>query len=779
MTISNTASSATYTGNGSQQIFDVKDGAEGIYFDAASELYVTLRDGDTITPQTITTHYTVSGAGTDTGAITFLTAPGSGIEVRIERRTPLTQTLSLTAGGSFNPANVEANFDKVFRALQDQSRGSNGGEASGTYDGDALTKTPDGGGWDGEDLPLETVGFIEIAEQSAPSTPSSGYGRLYVKTDGSLNFKDDAGTETDLTSGAIDAAASASAAATSASAASTSASAASTSASAASTSASNASTSASNASTSATNASNSASAASTSETNAATSASAAAAAAGFSFTYSTTTTMADPGSGAIRFNNATLASVTAIAIDDLSADTGNPDVSAWILTFDNSTATSKGLLRFRKKTAPQNFVDFVVTGLTDNSGWTELAVTHAASSGSLSNSDALLMAFYATGDAGPTGPGSGDVNGPASSVGSEIVLFDGTTGKQLKSATTTGLLKATSGVLSAAVSGTDYAAASHTHATSDVTGLDTALAGKALADGSNITGRLAADVGYPGGGAGPDLNTVFSSGVHRLELPTNGPGGIDYGVGIVARGSDVALQIFSDYASGKLAWRSGNSANGGGAWGAWRTILHDGNYSSYAAALAGANSFTSTNSFTVTVNHAIAAVGGTNGLEARGNSTGAAYMTFHRPGSYALALGLDTDNVMKIGGWSFGTPKVLIHEGNIATYAPSVSESGELSVPSQNTAVSWTHGLGSRPRAFGAKARCLTAEHGYAVGDEIELGNWISYGDAAAQGVTANATTVKYHRANISGWYAAPNGGSGSLVNLTTTSWRIVFWAMK
>lgn len=172
--------------------------------------------------------------------------------------------------------------------------------------------------------------------------------------------------------------------------------------------------------------------------------------------------MADPGSGTVRFNNATLASVTAIAIDDLSADNGNPDVSAWILTFDNSSATNKGTLRFRKKSAPQNFVDFTVTGLTDNSGWTELAVTHAASSGSLSNADTLLMAFYATGDVGPAGPagsGSGDVNGPASSVASEIALFDGTTGKLIKRATTTGIIKATSGVIAAAVSGTDYAPA--------------------------------------------------------------------------------------------------------------------------------------------------------------------------------------------------------------------------------------------------------------------------------------------------------------------------------
>jgi hypothetical protein len=45
--------------------------------------------------------------------------------------------------------------------------------------------------------------------------------------------------------------------------------------------------------------------------------------------------------------------------------------------------------------------------------------------------------------------GSGDVVGPASSVASEIALFDGATGKLLKSATGTGYAKVTSGVLSA------------------------------------------------------------------------------------------------------------------------------------------------------------------------------------------------------------------------------------------------------------------------------------------------------------------------------------------
>lgn len=54
------------------------------------------------------------------------------------------------------------------------------------------------------------------------------------------------------------------------------------------------------------------------------------------------------------------------------------------------------------------------------------------------------------------GGGSGDVVGPASSVASEVALFDGTTGKLLKRATGTGIPKLTAGVQSIAVEGTDY-----------------------------------------------------------------------------------------------------------------------------------------------------------------------------------------------------------------------------------------------------------------------------------------------------------------------------------
>lgn len=55
--------------------------------------------------------------------------------------------------------------------------------------------------------------------------------------------------------------------------------------------------------------------------------------------------------------------------------------------------------------------------------------------------------------------GGGDVTGPAASVDNEIALFSSTTGKVIKRATQTGIIKAASGVIAVAVAGTDYAAA--------------------------------------------------------------------------------------------------------------------------------------------------------------------------------------------------------------------------------------------------------------------------------------------------------------------------------
>lgn len=75
----------------------------------------------------------------------------------------------------------------------------------------------------------------------------------------------------------------------------------------------------------------------------------------------------------------------------------------------------------------------------------------------------------ATTDDIPAGGGSGDVTGPSSSVDSEVVLFNGTTGKIIKRATGTGLAKLTSGVLSTI---TSWASAALTGTASRLAGFD-------------------------------------------------------------------------------------------------------------------------------------------------------------------------------------------------------------------------------------------------------------------------------------------------------------------
>lgn len=135
--------------------------------------------------------------------------------------------------------------------------------------------------------------------------------------------------------------------------------------------------------------------------------------------------------------------------------------------------------------------------------------------------------------------------GPTASVDSEIALFSGTSGDLLKRATTTGLLKAASGVLSAAAEGTDYYAPSGT----DV----------ALADGG--TGASLADPGADrilfwddSAGQMTWLSVGTGLGITGTTLETTGGGSGDV-VG-PASATDNALARF-DTATGKLLQDSG------------------------------------------------------------------------------------------------------------------------------------------------------------------------------------------------------------------------------
>jgi len=139
------------------------------------------------------------------------------------------------------------------------------------------------------------------------------------------------------------------------------------------------------------------------------SADAAAGASAFRFTFDDTTSMADPGTGEIRFNHATIASVTNFAFDAVTADSGNPDISDLIASIDDGTnSVHEGYIFIRKRGTLATYAAFNVTGaVTDNTGWLQVPVTHSSSNGTISNGDILYISFVRSGNVGATGPAGG------------------------------------------------------------------------------------------------------------------------------------------------------------------------------------------------------------------------------------------------------------------------------------------------------------------------------------------------------------------------------------
>lgn len=71
------------------------------------------------------------------------------------------------------------------------------------------------------------------------------------------------------------------------------------------------------------------------------------------------------------------------------------------------------------------------------------------------------------------------------------------------------------------------------------------------------------------------------------------------------------------------------------------------------------------------------ATGSLGAIEVIGDGTNAAFISFHRPSSFATYFGLDTDNQFKIGGWSSGPVAYpVLHSGNFNSYAPTLTGTG-------------------------------------------------------------------------------------------------------
>lgn len=112
------------------------------------------------------------------------------------------------------------------------------------------------------------------------------------------------------------------------------------------------------------------------------------------------TSMAEPTTGFFRLNHGTIASATAIAVTAESSITGNPDLSDFLTTWDDSGSTIKGQLLLRKFGEPQTFAIFNITAVTDNTGWLQLTIAYVTGNGSFVTNDIIGFQFTRTGDTG-------------------------------------------------------------------------------------------------------------------------------------------------------------------------------------------------------------------------------------------------------------------------------------------------------------------------------------------------------------------------------------------
>ena len=298
MTISSTTVKNSYNGDGSTTTFSYT-----FKIFANSDLQVIIRNNTTATEtvKTLTTHYTVTGAGSASGGSVIFTAgniPASGETVVLRRAVPQTQAIDYIANDPFPAESHEEGLDRAMMTLQQvQEEVTRSIKLSRTNTMTSTEFTVGSSDRANKVLAFDSSGEIAVTQeigtfrgnwsasvsyQQRDLIKDTTNNNIYIAntahtSSGSLPISSNADSaKWNLIVDAASATASASAAATSATNAANSATASANSASTAATSESNAATSESNASTSATNAANSATSASNSATTATTQATAAA-----------------------------------------------------------------------------------------------------------------------------------------------------------------------------------------------------------------------------------------------------------------------------------------------------------------------------------------------------------------------------------------------------------------------------------------------------------------------------------------------------------------------
>jgi hypothetical protein len=170
-----------------------------------------------------------------------------------------------------------------------------------------------------------------------------------------------------------------------------------------------------------------------------------------------------------------------------------------------------------------------------------------------------------------------------------------------------------------------------------------------------------------------------SYGSWRADGTRNGWNGIEFGsmnngvMSLMINPSSNESGFYNHSYGWQMRWYNGVGYVAKNAYGGNEaTILDSSNYTSYTAGLSSVNTWTNTNYFRSNRN----TTSSDPPLQAFSNDSGGAIMAFHRGGYYAVNMGLDSDNVFRIGGWSASANRLqmdmsgnLTMAGNVTAYS--------------------------------------------------------------------------------------------------------------
>ncbi len=215
-----------------------------------------------------------------------------------------------------------------------------------------------------------------------------------------------------------------------------------------------------------------------------------------------------------------------------------------------------------------------------------------------------------------------------------------------------------------------------------------------------------------------DAGAETATGVGLYRVAQSGYTGLLAQLGGVG-GSTPSMQLYATYGD-ELYFRASRDSQHmfDGAALTSRRILHSYNIGEYAPSLTG---YGASGNWNINIGGGLEALkpslgyseygqdvgfSSHGGPQVRSQGNGAAMMSFHRPGYYAVNFGLGMDNQLRVGGWSRGGSYVVLDSGNFTGFAPSLTGAGA----SGTWGINVTGNAGTATRLATARSISITGD---------------------------------------------------------------------